>query len=129
MMKFGIKKDPKAYVAPTDHANPSEAKGILCLARRSGAFTKKGVTHMPPIHNVTVQRDLQGGTTLLAQANGQVNGVQIDVTPAGGPGWVPPPVFGSYYYISDGTGQQWMTTCTTPPANAMATGYFTVTNR
>lgn len=85
---------------------------------------------MPAIHNVTVQKDVQGGTTILAGANGTVNpvpnGNQISITPAaGGQKWVPLPLFGSGYYISDGNNSHWYAVCTMPPNSATDTGYFT----
>ena len=85
---------------------------------------------MPAINNVTVQKDIQGGTTILSGANGTVNpipnGNAISITPAvGGQQWVPLPLFGHDYYISDGNNSHWSAVCTTPPATAVGTGYFT----
>jgi hypothetical protein len=76
------------------------------------------------IANVTVQKDLQGGTTLITHASGDVNGVQIEIQP-NGTRWIPLPVFAKEYFIVDGSGHSWRALCTTAPNNDTSPGYFT----
>jgi len=78
-----------------------------------------------PIQNVTVHKDVIGGTVILSGAAGNVNGANISVTPAGGSRWIPLPRLGYDYVIVEGATTNWSAVCTMPPANDTGTGYFT----
>lgn len=79
---------------------------------------------MPSMKNVTVQKDVQGGTTIITGADGNEDRGRISITPAT-TRWIPLPVFGRDYYIVDATGKHWDAVCTTAPADDQSAGFFT----